>query len=340
MTPRIYPSVKLLTISGSKLAATSCDRYYFWLYILNLVPRKLDIPLWFGSVMHKAFEVLSNPKKHKKIYKIMDAESKKVISKYALVADDNAEIQLQLAIAKTIIKVYLEEYKNKITYLDNVKTEIPFATKLQESPVIFEGTIDEYGMKKSKIILVERKTARQISDVLFALLKFDIQINGYAHAIKSEILGKYPSQCYYTAFRKPQIRVNKNESVPKFMKRLEADLHTRKDGYYVTFKHNFGERSINEVMMDIERQTAQLFTKYKQLSTKELLNPYQWPRRRSHCLWYGVCPYITLCKNCEKYSLYLKLYQQRELRYDLEHEELAKKSLQIRTPILKINGTK
>jgi len=327
MKTLIYPSTKLLTISVSKLAATDCSRYYFWLWILNLIPKKLNLPLWFGAVMHAAFEIMVKSKSYKKICKAMDDASKTELAKYALVASDSAEIKLQLSIAKIIIKVYLDEYADKLTYLDNIQTEVSFATKLTESPVMCVGTIDAYGTEKQKIIMIERKTAKIISDDFFALLKFDVQINIYAHAIKNEISGKYPARCDYTAFRKPQIRVNKNETAAKFMVRLEADLHKRKEWYYVTFKHKFGKRSISEVVTDIEQATLSLYLKYKRLTTEQLLSPYNWPRRRSHCLWYGVCPYIILCKNCDKYPLYLRLFQQRELRYKLEHDELSKKPL-------------
>lgn len=339
MKAQIYPSTELVTMCSSKMAAISCDRYYFWQWVLNIVPRKLNIPLWFGAVMHAGFQALANPKLYsKKIYKIMDAESKKELSKYALISSDTAEIQLQLSIAKCIIKVYLEEYKDKIKHLNNTKTEIPFTMKLTESPVVYEGTIDSYGTKKSKIITVENKTTKVLDDNFFGLLKFDIQINGYAQAIKSELEGKYPSQCYYTAFRKPQIRVKQDETVQDFLTRLEEDLHARKEWYYVTFKHNFGENSILEVMTDIERATAELYKKYTELSTKQILNPYYWPRRRSHCLWYGICPYVILCKNCQHYKLYLRFFQQREVRYDNEYKELSKKPLEPRTPILKVKG--
>jgi len=338
MKTQIYPSTKLKSVSSSKLSATSCDRYYFWQWILNLVPKKLNISLWFGTVMHAAFKAIAKPKLHKKIYQIMDDASKAELSKYALVAEDSSEIQLQLAIAKTMIKVYLDEYSNKITQLDNIQTEVPFATKLIESPITYYGTIDAYGTEKQKLVMTERKTTKIISDDFFALLKFDVQINMYAYALKTEICGKYPTRCNYTAFRKPQIRVNKNETVAQFMKRLEEDLHKRKEWYYVTFKHNFGKRSISEVVADVEQTTLELHLKYKRLTTEQLLNPYNWPRRRSHCLWYGVCPYIILCKNCEKYPLYLRLFQQRELRYDLEHTELSKKPLRLGNPILKLNG--
>lgn len=338
MRTQIQPSVKLLSMSSSKIESLSCERYYFWMWIMNLVPRKINIPLWFGTIMHAAFEAMTNPKLHKKMNSIIDKASKAELAKHALVSGDSSEIQLQLEIAKKMAAVYLDEYSHEIIQLNDIQTEIPFETRLSESPVMYEGTIDTYGKKKSDIILIERKTARTINNILFALLKFDIQINGYAHALKHALLNKYPKQCYYTAFRKPQIRVNKNESVDAFLIRLEEDLHKRKDWYYVPFKHNFGIRSITEVMTDIERTTADLYLKYKRLTTKQLLDPYNWPRRRSHCLWYGACPYIVLCKNCSKYPLYLKLFQPRELRYKREYSELLKAPLKIQTSTLKHNN--
>lgn len=334
MLSQINPSIKLLTMCSSKLAATKCSRYYFWQYVMNLVPKKLNIALWFGHVMHNAFETLADTKLHNNIYKIMDKASKKYISEYALVAEDSSEIQLQLIIAKLMIKVYIEEYKHTIKQINNLQTEVAFAIELKKSPVIYEGTIDAFGTRKSTSILIERKTAKVVSDVFFALLKFDIQINGYAEAIKS-ITGTYPTQCEYTAFRKPQIRINKKESQAQFLKRLEEDLRTRKDWYYTTFKHKFGKHSISEVVADIEQTTLELHLKYQRLTTKELLDPYNWPRRRSHCLWYGACQYIILCKDCNKYHLYLRMFQQREIRYNTEYAELSKKTIGTKNTILK-----
>jgi len=336
MKTNIVPSTKLVSMSSSKMQSLSCDRFYFWQWVLDLVPKKLNMAFWFGTVMHAAFKAMVTTKKYKNICKIMDEASKIEIAKYALVAEDSVEIQLQLSIMKIIIKVYLEEYSSRITQLSETRTEEMFATKLTESPVIYEGTIDSYGYKRSKPVLIERKTTSTISDDFFKLLKFDIQINGYAQAIKSELLGEYPTHCIYEAFRKPKIKVRKDESPKDFLIRLEEDLHARKDWYYVSHRHMFGKHSIMEAFTDIERATAQLYSKYKQLSTAQLLNPYYWPRRQKQCLSYGVCPYFILCKNCQKYPLYLKLYQQRELRYENEQKELADKPLKMEEPKLKL----
>ncbi len=161
-------------MSSSKMKNTICDRYYFWQWVLNLTPRKLNIPLWFGSVMHAAFEVMPLASGRRNIYKIMDAESKKIISEHALVSDDAPEIKLQLNIAKTLIKVYLEECKQDLNYLSDTHTETPFAFRLKETSVMYEGTVDAYGKHHKKLAMVERKTARTINDDFFAYLQEEI----------------------------------------------------------------------------------------------------------------------------------------------------------------------
>ena len=322
MKTDIIPSIKLLSMSSSKMKNTICDRYYFWQWVLNLTPRKLNIPLWFGSVMHAAFEVMPLASGRRNIYKIMDAESKKIISEHALVSDDAPEIKLQLNIAKTLIKVYLEECKQDLNYLSDTHTETPFAFRLKETSVMYEGTVDAYGKHHKKLAMVERKTARTINDDFFAILKFDIQINSYAQSLYKSI-GQLPSECNYVAFRKPQKRVKKNQTQDDFIEELEADFHERKDWYYVSQIHKFGKNSVSEVINDIERTVSELHHKYKTLSTEQLLDPAYWPRKQSQSLHYGACQYLILCKNCRKYPLYLRLYQQRELRYPKEYEELA-----------------
>lgn len=322
MSQIIIPSVKLISMSSSKLQSLDCLRYYFWHWVLNLAPKKMSIPLWFGSVMHVGFALMFKHKPLKVIHKAMEKESRSFIKKYPLVSEDESEIQLQLKIAKIIIKVYRKHCAIMIPKDKKIYTETHFEIPLTQTNVIYEGTVDAYWKQsKSKIILIENKTAKTINDFLFMRLKLDPQINGYAHFIKSKH-GRYPARCNYTAYRKPQIRVTKKETVSQFLVRLKKDLIARKDWYFFTYPHRFGTRSVSEVMRDIEEQVMMLWLHYAKLSVEEILNPYNWPRRKSRCLTYGVCPYFNLCKNCKNYKLYSRMFQQREIRYDNEYKEL------------------
>ncbi|KKL89712.1 hypothetical protein LCGC14_1911970 [marine sediment metagenome] len=204
-------------------------------------------------------------------------------------------------------------------------TEVHLRTPLKQSPVLLVGTLDAYYEQLRNLILLEGKTARSLDNDYFARLKFDKQINGYAIGLK-EHTGKYPTKCLYTAFRKPQIRPRLKrkvpETIPEFLKRLEADLHDRQDWYYVTYPHRFGKASVAAVRQDIEWLTFDLYSKYNYLSVDKLLSPECWPRNDGHCLKWGTCPYFRLCKNYKSYPLQFRFYQMRDIRYDEEQLEL------------------
>ncbi len=126
-------------------------------------------------------------------------------------------------------------------------------------------------------------------------------------------------------FRKPGIRVKKNESVEQYLKRLEEDLNERKDWYFVSHRHNFGKQTMANTMNDIEWEVFDMYAKYSYLSMEQLLCPDCWSRNDRACFNYGVCPYFTLCSNRSRYHLYLRLFQMREIRYDEEQAELSPK---------------
>ena len=327
----VTPSTKLCTVNVHKIQdKMTCDRMYFWKWVLNLVPKRMSLPFWFGTVMHRGNEELAFDKKPgsnacvKKMEKIMRAESKSIISKYSLEAEVNEEVEVQLEIAVLMMKVYVELYKDAFKDFKTTKTEIAFRKPLKKSPVIFLGRLDAIGTYLGMPAIKEYKTASRVNNEYFQRLLFDKQLNGYAIGHK-KITGEYPQVCPYTVFHKPAIKVRQNESVPEFLMRLEEDLHLRQDWYYIKQDVRFKKKAIRATQEDIEWAVFDLYAKYGFLSKEQVLNPFNWPRNDAACFNYGICPYFFLCKNCDMYKLYLSLYQMREIRYDEENEELDKK---------------
>ena len=74
----IIPSTKLCTVSVSKLNDTICDRYYFWRWIMNLVPAGFNINFWFGSYVHAGIEEVSKGSSLQKVLKAMQKEDKDI----------------------------------------------------------------------------------------------------------------------------------------------------------------------------------------------------------------------------------------------------------------------
>jgi len=278
-TAIIVPSIRLKSVGVHKIQDhMTCGRLYFWKWVLNLIPRRINIAFWFGSVMHKANEFIplvgTMPLKKLLpiIYKAMEKESKRASRGYIISPNIADEMALQFEIGKIMIAFYLRHFKDSLEEFKIIGTEVHFTKKLKQSPVIFQGTIDAYGKIGKRLALKEIKTAARISKEYFARLKFDKQINGYAIGVH-EIEGRYPSYCPYTVFRKPGIRVRKNETVPQFLKRLKGDLKKRADWYYIVEPLRFGKQSIYAVLQDIEQETFDMNCKYDFFKIKDLLDP-------------------------------------------------------------------
>jgi hypothetical protein len=327
----VTPSTKLACVNVHKIQdKMSCDRMYFWKWVLNLVPKRMSVPFWFGTVMHRGNEELAFDKKPgsakciANMEKVMRAESKKIISQYSLEAEVNEEVNVQLEIAVLMMKVYVELYKDTFSDFKTKHTEIAFRKPLKQSPVILVGRLDATGEYLGMPAIKEYKTASRVNNEYFQRLIFDKQLNGYAIGHK-KMFGMYPQVCPYTVFHKPAIRVRQNETVPEFLMRLEEDLHMRQDWYYIKQDIRFKKKAIKATLMDIEWAVFDLYSKYGFLSKEQILNPFNWPRNDSACFNYGVCPYFFLCRNCYNYKLYLSFYQMREIRYEEEKAELDRK---------------
>ena len=319
----IIPSTKLLTVNSHKLTDTACSRYYFWRWILNLVPRNFNINFWFGSMMHTGIEEVSHGSSLKKTKRLMDKTDKAFCVGNKPGLDMVQEVKIQRDIGSLLIEGYYKLANEKMKGFTLGGTEIHFNKKLKQSHVVYEGTLDAWWKSRKRIILVEGKTASQPNSDYFRRLTFDLQINGYADALH-DLTGRYPRSCYYTVFRKPQIRQRKNETPKQFFTRLKEDLIVRKDWYFIFYKHPFGKGSIQAVMNDIEWMTFDLAAKYDYLTTDQLLDKDNWPRQAGQCFIYGTCPYFSLCrKKCS--SLYYRFFKMRDIRYPLEHKELNKK---------------
>ena len=321
----ITPSTQLQTIGVHKLQDyMTCDRLFFWKWVMNIIPRKLNIAFWFGSIAHRGLELFVQGKSIKFIEKALRKYSIEYLKPYEVDMVMRPEVEIQLEIVILMVKTYLKLYGKKQLKFIITNTEVRFAVELSQCPVLFIGVIDSYGKKGINYLMPEYKTAGRIDSEYFKRLVFDKQLNGYAIGLR-DIVGKFPKESPYIVLRKPSIRVKQTETTDEFLERLEEDLHKRRDWYFIHERFTFGKRNVEAVFQDIEIKTRDLWLKYDCLDDEELLNPMSWARNDRACFNYGVCPYFMLCKNCHNYPLYLKFYMMREIRYEEEKAELNHK---------------
>jgi len=321
----ILPSTKLLCVNVHHLQATSCPRYYFWYWVLNMVPKGLNMNFWWGTVLGEGVEILLETKSLKKALAAMDVAHKEEIKNQLLDAQITEELDFQLEMLKRIVTVWYKVRKEYIESVEITVRESKFSVELKQSPVIFNGALDAEGKAERVPTMFEIKSASSMSlnNDYFAHLAFDKQINGYRAAIEQKSGIGY-GKCHYLVFRKPMIQVKQSETPDEFLDRLTGDLEKRADWYYIKFIHTFGKRATADVLNDIEGITFDLYAKYGYLTTDQLMDPVNWPRNDRQCFNYGTCPYFRLCSDCRKYALYARCFRQRDLRYPLELREVDK----------------
>lgn len=318
----IIPSTKFIHADVHKLTI-SCQRNFFWRYIMNLIINRFNINFWYGSVLGEGVEVLLQTKNIKKALKAMQLKHEELLKGQLLLPEQQEEVELQYKMLKTIIKVWYDVRRKYIDKTTIQEKELSFSIRLKNSPVIFEGILDGKGEYENKPTMFEIKTAASqfINQEYFSHLLFDKQINGYCKGIKKSC-GTTFEDCHYLVFRKPSIYVRKAETPDEFVERFEEDLIERADWYFILYKHKFGKNAVEEVIEDIEAVAFDLYAKFSFLSKEELLNPKNWPRNDQQCFNYGVCPYFILCKKVKNFLLYSRSYVNRELRYSTEEAEL------------------
>lgn len=324
MLTNIIPSTKLKIVTVHKIQDTSCWRYYYWRWIRNLEPRKMNINFWYGSVLHAGFQTLIM-KGLKQALINMAKESRTRRSRNVLTNEDLQECDLQMRLIQTIIKA--AAVQPFIKHLKMEWAEKQFKTELVKG-IVFCSTLDGCGSYKNEKVMYEIKTAKSVTNDYFTALGLDQQIHGYGVQMKRSKL-PFIAKVAYCVFRKSSKWIKKGQSPDAFVEEIQQDIKERPEWYFIvdsqqrTFPYllTMGSNTLQDTEADIIQTTKDLQHKYN-VPEKTLLNHEYWPKNCKHCLNYGACQFLPLCRNIRKNELYMRFYQQRELRYDEEQSEL------------------
>jgi hypothetical protein len=315
----IIPSDKLRVVTVHKLQATSCQRRYFWQYIMNLEPRGLRLPLWFGSMVHAGLDVRLRGGSAKAAELAMRAKDRELLADAPGISQDQ---QTELHIWRSIAPAMIEGFQGVAGGRAHLTScEEQFAVPLFEA-VTFCGTLDGRGTFDNKSALFEFKTAGQISKDTFSTMAFNKQVYGYLSSIPT---GERPEQFAYCVLRKPSKWLKRGQSVVAFIEELKADFIARPDFYFAIWTQPVGKNAVDDVAGDVYHAAVDLAAKYDRLTlARALHDPRYWPRDDRQCHDYGNCPYLELCKDVSHWRARAgAFYRQREIRYELEREELC-----------------
>ena len=327
MKNEIIPSVRLKVVSVHKLQALVCPRKYYWTFVRNLESKNLSEALWWGSVLGAGWEAFLMNKDWKK-------EMRKEDKKHCRNKHISADTAEDMDVIRSIIETQLECAQRQPVVKDFkiTKTQEKFAVPLK-CGVLFCGTKDAVGTDGGIPALFENKTTSQMSPAYLESLRYGKQVNGYAWSEWMEGRKDKVTQCRCCIFGKPGLRVKKDQSIAEFKDEIRCDIiggidyrgkkrQPRPDVYYRWLKFKFGSSTVRDTGKDIEQETFDLLMKYSRATEKQILDPYFWPRRENKCAEYAGCSFQALCKDVSRWEMYLGGFQQREMLYKQEREEL------------------
>lgn len=321
----IIPSTKLKVVTVHKIWDTVCMRKYFWNRVMNLEPRRINMDFWYGGVLGAGWEAFMLGKKLPQVCKVMLAESRRRTRRHQLDAEETAEIEFQMKLITLFISGAMRQ-RRKDFDASKLKMNEPQQVvryQLTYSDVTYCGTADGIGSYKNRPCMFEFKTAKYINSDYLNKIAFDMQIHSYANGLaKQGILT--PKLCYYLIFGKTSkiVKRRRGQTSDGFLREIANDIVTDPKKFFVLHEHRFSPSMLNQVAGDVEAAAWRLSMMYDNMTEAQLLDPTNWDRQSQQCLHFGACPYLMLCSNLQSWKVCERLYQQRELMYEEEQDEL------------------
>lgn len=251
----------------------------------------------YGTLFHKGMEVIAKKGATvKAAVMAIKREGDDIIRDRRLKQHEAAIVQELSTKARIVFPWYHEywrqkkghEFRSKFVAREEsfrLEHEIPFYDGDGASTprvVVIRGRFDAIFRLNGRLWLMENKTKSQIDEEgLQASLSQDLQTMLYCHTIKLKF-GEAPVGVLYNVIRRPQLRQKKDETQSEFFRRIEDDVQTDPDRYFMRWEVSLAdgdiekwvERSLNPILT----QVCLWWDEIKQ----NPFNPWKIPGRMHH----------------------------------------------------------
>ncbi len=323
----IVPSVELKCMFISKAVTfANCHRKFYWTYVRNMVPKAIRMPFWVGDVYHVGLEWFFKGMSPSEVLKKIDKYMEDTLKDHFVPPDKMPEIDRMKAVIPAMLKSFFHVMAKRVSQWKIKHAELPFAVNLEKDNfmlVPFVGKVDLVFEEKGVLCVVEHKTSAQPTSDYFDRLPFDLQVMCYPVGVR-ESTGLTIKKVIYNVVRKSALRQKKNETFKEFLNRLVNDYVERDDFYFHVKDILYNKKHVDAAMADLIRITEEIWTYYDALGKEGVLKKEEWYRNSDYCFRWGRCPYYFLCRYGEKTNM-MRLFKQRELRYEEEHKETREK---------------
>tara|TARA_Y100000401_G_scaffold30623_1_gene22398 strand:+ start:32957 stop:33919 length:963 start_codon:yes stop_codon:yes gene_type:complete len=214
----------------------------------------------FGLVFHDCLEWIAAGKSVRSIRRwiinpYLDKKSHK------LLPEDYDNLEVLMEIVKVVFTEYVKFWGDYDADFDYLYQEESFKVEHETSSghvVPLRGRWDAVyrDTTTGKMWLMENKTKSRVDqEAILASLPFDLQTMLYVHALQ-EREQEPVAGILYNVIRRPLLRQRKNESVAEYLWRVEDDVVTRPEHYFMRWKIdlleddivNWVSRSLNPIL--------------------------------------------------------------------------------------------
>jgi len=242
-------------ISYSALSKFINDRERFRIRAVEgLSPGGISESLDFGNIFHYLLEWYSSGIR-------TDSALQRKLNSY-LTKNNADEAKRRLAeLARKVMVIYVQHWDDSTKVYIEQEAEFKCPVRLSNGKIIplvgkrdalFRNSID------GRLYLQENKTKSRIDHVwLESALPYNLQTMIYCYSILRDYKEK-PGGFLYNIIRKPGLEQRKKERDSEFFKRVEDDINTRPEHYFIRYTVDLGPNDIenfnNRVLLPVLEQ--------------------------------------------------------------------------------------
>lgn len=274
----------MLEVSNSSLSLyRTCQKKYYFHYVLDLLPRKSNAGFILGGTIHEAFDRYYKGEDMKSIAAFIDKTYKDTMATLSPEEQEQAYLD-----SKTALGMFLNFPFAQLKF-DHIESEREFKLPLMKD-VLFVGRVDGKVTDKGHKWIREVKTTGEVKSMFENRSSVSAQATGYVWAI-SELDNEHIVGVLYDGLRKPRLIKKQTEDMYEFGQRIYLDYcdEKKRESYFYRYPTY---RTSTDVELWLED------TKSTVKSIQRSWKKCDFPRNTGGCFVFNKeCEYRRICQD-------------------------------------------
>jgi CRISPR/Cas system-associated exonuclease Cas4 (RecB family) len=290
----------VLEVSNSSISLyRTCQKKYYFHYVLGLTPRKANAGFILGGTIHTAFDKYYKGEDFKAIVNFIDATYKTAMT--TLPPEEQEQCYLD---SKTALGMFLNFPFKQLTF-DKIESEREFKLPLMKD-VLFVGRVDGKVTDKGHKWIREVKTTGEVKSAFENKSRVSSQATGYVWGI-SQVDNEHIVGVLYDGLRKPRLIKKVTEDMYEFGQRIYLDYcdEKKKESYFYRYPTYRTPTDVELWLEDTKSTVKSIQRSWKKMD---------FPRNTGGCFVFNKeCEYMRVCGDrCPDPMVVDLLYEKKE----------------------------